>query len=76
MNLRRIRFKLRRSLSDRGARATFALLVTKALRPAPRPADRPKEYAAVHPFDQQYGVETSGLLPAEELTSNSGNTDL
>ncbi len=76
MNLRRIRFKLRRSLSDRGARATFALLLRRALQPAPKRAHRPKEYAAVHPFDRQYGVETSGLLPAEELTSNFGNTDL
>jgi SAM-dependent methyltransferase len=76
MNLRRIRFRLRRSLVERGALSTFALLFKKALRPASNTADRPKEYAAVHPFDQQFSVETSGLLPAEELTSNSGNTDL
>jgi SAM-dependent methyltransferase len=29
----------------------------------------PKEYAAVHPFDRQFGVETSGLIFAEDLPS-------
>jgi SAM-dependent methyltransferase len=29
----------------------------------------PKEYAAVHPFDEQFGVETSSLISAEDLAS-------
>jgi hypothetical protein len=76
MNLRRIRFKLRRSLAERGVLATFSLLWKKGLRPPRRSSHQPKKYAAVHPFDQEFGVETSGLLAAEELSSNSRHTDL
>jgi hypothetical protein len=80
MNLRSIRFKLRRSLAKRGVRATLSLLLRRAVRPPRRSGhpsnDRPKEYVAVHPFDQQFGVDTSGLLAAEELSSNSGHTEL
>jgi SAM-dependent methyltransferase len=67
---------LRRSMADRGTRATLSLLWKKTLRPAGRSVDQPKEYVAVHPFDQQFGVDTSGLLAAEELSSNSGHTEL
>jgi SAM-dependent methyltransferase len=76
MNLRRIRFKLRRSLAERGLRGTLSLLWKKALRPPGTSTDQPKEYVAVHPFDQQFGVDTSGLMAAEELLSNAGNTEL
>jgi SAM-dependent methyltransferase len=48
---------------------TALMLLRRALRPPAYSFDRPKEYAAVHPFDQQFGVETSGLLFAEDLPS-------
>ena len=76
MNLRRIRHRLRRSLAERGAVATMQAILRKGLRPRPRSSDRPKEYAAVHPFDQQFGVDTSGLLHAEELSSKGEAADL
>ena len=69
MKLRRIRHRLRKSLAQRGVLATAATLINRVLRPPPRTFDSPKEYAAVHPFDQQFGVETSGLIPAEDLAS-------
>ena len=71
MNLRRIRHRLRKSLAQRGVFATARLLLQKGLRPPSTPLDRAKEYASVHPFDQQFGVETSGLLFAEDLPSGS-----
>ena len=76
MNLRRMRFKLRRSLAERGMGATLSLLWRKILQPPGRFVDQPKEYAEIHPFDQQFGVDTSGLLAAEDLAGNSGHTEL
>ncbi len=76
MNLRRMRHKLRRSLAHRGPMGTVTLLLKKGLRPRPRSSDQPKEYAAVHPFDKQFGVETSGLLSADELSSKGKHAEL
>jgi SAM-dependent methyltransferase len=69
LHLRRVRHKLRRSLAERGAIGTALMLLRRALRLPAKTFDRPKEYAAVHPFDEQFGVETSGLLFAEDLPS-------
>ncbi len=71
MNLRRIRYRLRKSLAQRGVIGTATRLLQRGLRRAPGILDSPKEYAAVHPFDQQFGVETSGLLSGEDLLSGS-----
>jgi Histone methylation protein DOT1 len=71
LNLRRLRYRLRKSLAQRGAVATARVLLRKGLRPPAGTKDTPKEYAAVHPFDQQFGVETSGLLFPEDLPSGS-----
>jgi SAM-dependent methyltransferase len=71
LNLRRIRYRLRKSLAQRGVIATAQLLLRKGLRPGSRTIDRAKEYVSVHPFDRQFGVETSGLLFAEDLPSGS-----
>jgi SAM-dependent methyltransferase len=71
MNLRRIQHKVQRSLVQKGAVGTAAMLFEKALRRSPRHMHPPKDYVAVHPFDQQFGVETSGLLFAEDLPSGT-----
>ncbi len=72
LNLRRIRHRLRKSLAQRGVIATARLLLQKGLRPPSKIyRTAPKEYASVHPFDLQFGVETSGLLFAEDLSSGS-----
>ena len=76
MNMKRLRFKVRKALAERGAQGTFALLASKALRPSVKAADQPKEYTIVHPFDREYAVDTSGLMKPEELMSNSGRSDL
>ncbi len=71
MNLRRIRHKVQRSLVQQGAVGTAAMLLQKALRRSPRHIHPPKDYVAVHPFDKEFGVETSGLLFAEDLPSGT-----
>jgi tRNA G46 methylase TrmB len=69
LNLKRIRHRLRKSLAQRGAISTAAILLRKSLQPASRTFDAAKEFAEVHPFDRQFGVDTSKLIPAEELSS-------
>ena len=64
-----MRHKLRKSLAERGVIGTAAQVFQRGLRPASRTFDQPKQYSAVHPFDQQFGVETSGLLLPEDLPS-------
>jgi SAM-dependent methyltransferase len=41
----------------------------KARHPTSRSFDQPKEYSPVHPFDLEFGVETSGLIFPEDLAS-------
>jgi SAM-dependent methyltransferase len=67
-----MRHRLRKSLVERGTFATAGVLLRKGFRPPPKATERPKEYAPVHPFDLQFGVETSGLLFSEDLLSGSG----
>jgi SAM-dependent methyltransferase len=69
LNLRQVRHRLRKSLAQRGVFATVTVLLRKALRPASKTFNPAKQFAAVHPFDRQFGVETSGLIPAEELST-------
>ena len=76
MNLRRMRHRLRKSLAERGAVATISRLLKKGSQVRPRSPEQAKEYTPVHPFDQQFGVETSGLLFAEELSSKDPHRDL
>jgi SAM-dependent methyltransferase len=71
LNLKRIRHRLRKSLAQQGTIETAKKLLKRVLRPASRTFDLPKEYAAVHPFDRQFGVETSGLIFPENLPSGN-----
>jgi SAM-dependent methyltransferase len=71
MNLRRTRLKLQKSLEQKGAVGTAAMLFQKVFRPAPKTVYPPKEFVAVHPFDEQFGVDTSGLIFAEDLPSGT-----
>jgi SAM-dependent methyltransferase len=74
MNLRRMRLQLQKSMEQKGALGTAAMVLKKAFLPA-KYLYPPKQYVAVHPFDQQFGVDTSGLLLAEDLRSGT-RTDL
>jgi SAM-dependent methyltransferase len=69
LNLKRIRHRLRKSLAQRGVISTAEILLRKGLQPASRTFDAAKEFAEVHPFDRQFGVDTSELIPAEDLSS-------
>ena len=69
MNFLKLRYRLRKTLAERGLLGTLATLLRKRWRRAPAFAEPPKVYAAMHPFDEQYGVETSGLLFPEDLAS-------
>lgn len=71
MNLRRLQYRLRRSLADRGVTGTAALALRKTLSPDPTPSnvELQKEFQARHPFDSLHGVETSGLVFPEDLPS-------
>jgi SAM-dependent methyltransferase len=69
LNLKRIRHRLRKSLVQRGVLSTAALLFRKSLQPASRAFDEAKEFDEVHPFDLQFGVDTSQFIPAEDLSS-------
>jgi len=62
--------KLRWSLAQRGLGGTlrFALLRARSL---PNRAEAPKP--PLHPFDQRYGVDTSGLIGGGELRSGHRN---
>lgn len=69
LNLRRLRYRLRKSLAQRGVLATATAVVKRVTRPPSKTFDLPKEYVAVHPFDQQFGVDTSSLIFPEDLPS-------
>ena len=45
------------------------MAIRSRLQRAPRCALTSKSYAPIHPFDQQHGVDTSGLLFPEDLAS-------
>jgi SAM-dependent methyltransferase len=70
LNLRTLRYRLRKSLAQRGVLATAVTALKRVTRPPPKTRDSPKEYAAVHPFDKQHGVDTSGLISAEDLAQD------
>ena len=46
---------------------TVRVILRNALRPRQKSLEPPKTYAAIHPFDQKFGVETSGHLLPEDL---------
>src|ERR1700761_1358652 len=68
LNWKRIYYRLQKSLVQRGALSTARVLWRRGFRPAATNFDQPKQYVAVHPFDSQFGVETSQLIPPEELS--------
>lgn len=62
--MRNIWAKLRWSLEYRGVKRTARMLVKQAAR---RPD--PWDDRASHPFDLEHGVETSGIVPPEDLAT-------
>src|SRR5580704_16200100 len=62
--------KLRWSLAQRGLGGTLRFALRRArLHPNPVEAARPQP----HPFDERYGVDTSGLIGGGELHSGHKN---
>jgi len=71
LNLRRLQFRLRRSLAERGWAGFSASLLTDPgliFRRDPDAAPL-KPFAPRHPFDAQHGVETGGILFPEDLST-------
>jgi SAM-dependent methyltransferase len=66
-SLRRVWQKVRWSLGQHGLRGTVRQALRRVFRP--RGATKP----AVHPFDEQYGTETSGLISGGALSSGHGH---
>ncbi len=62
-SLRRAWRKLQWSLEKRGVRGTIRQALQRSIEP--RGGERP----ALHPFDAEYGTETSGLISGGELSS-------
>jgi SAM-dependent methyltransferase len=62
--------KLRWSLAHRGLGGTLRFVLLRA-RSLPNRTDEPK--SLLHPFDQRYGVDTSGLIGGGELRSGHKN---
>ncbi|MEI9977920.1 MAG: class I SAM-dependent methyltransferase [Edaphobacter sp.] len=56
--------KLRWSLAQRGLGGTLRAALRR-----PQPTPSAQTAPQVHPFDQQYGVDTSGLIPGTDLHS-------
>lgn len=67
MNLQHLRHRIQKSLAQRGTLGTMAVASKKLFRRRPKTSEPPKSYLPVHPFDEQFGVDTSGLIPPEEL---------
>lgn len=63
LQIQQAAFAIRRSLAARGLLRTFLHLARRAT-PAGGQASRAEQ---AHPFDREYGVETSGLISGREL---------
>jgi SAM-dependent methyltransferase len=60
--------KLRRSLALRGLTGTLRAALHRNRQPAEEPS-KPQVQPQPHPFDQRYGVDTSGLIGGGDLRS-------
>jgi SAM-dependent methyltransferase len=61
--------KLRWSLAQRGLAGTVRSALGRARRPDPGAIEKP----SLHPFDERYGVDTSGLIGGGDLRSGHKN---
>lgn len=75
MKIKRAKYRLRRSLAIRGIAGTARVALARTpgwlrgFASRRRSAGPPKAYEELHPFDRQFGVETSGHLQSEDLES-------
>jgi hypothetical protein len=67
MKLSHLGFNLQRAVANRGVVGTLTAVPGKVMGRLSRGSKPPKEFNPLHPFDAEFGTDTSGLLPAEEL---------
>jgi hypothetical protein len=67
MKLSHMGFKLRRAVAKRGVIGTLTAAPGKLMARRTRGSFKAKQFDAVHPFDVEFGTDTSGLIAAEEL---------
>jgi predicted RNA methylase len=67
MKISHIGFKLQRAVAKRGVIGTLAAAPGKIIGGLSRGSKPAKQFNPVHPFDAEFGTDTSGLITAEEL---------
>jgi hypothetical protein len=67
MKLSHLGFNLQRAVANRGVMGILTAVPGKVRNRLSRGSRPPKQFNPVHPFDAEFGTDTSGLLPAEEL---------
>lgn len=67
MKLRHVSFVLHRAVAKRGVGGTLAAAPRKIMGWLSRESRPAKQFNPIHPFDAEFGTDTSGLIAAEEL---------
>jgi predicted RNA methylase len=67
MNLTHISFKLQRAVAKRGLLGTLSAAPGKIIGQLGRSHQPARQFNPLHPFDSEFGTDTSGMIPAEEL---------
>ena len=67
MKLSHVGFVLQRAVAKRGVMGTLTAAPAKIMGRLSRGSKPAKQYNPVHPFDAEFGTDTSGLIVAEEL---------
>ena len=67
MKLRHVGFVLKRAVANRGVMGTLTAAPAKIVDRLSRGSKPARHFNPVHPFDAEYGTDTSGLITAEEL---------
>ncbi len=67
MKLSQVGFVLQRAVAKRGVMGTLTAAPGKIMGQLSRGSKPAKQFNPVHPFDDEFGTDTSGLIAAEEL---------
>jgi hypothetical protein len=67
MKISHLGFSLHRAVANRGVFGTLTAVPEKVVGRMWRGSEPSRQFDPVHPFDQEFGTDTSGLVVAEEL---------
>jgi hypothetical protein len=70
VKLSHVGFVLQRAVAKRGVMGTLTAAPGKIMGRLSRGSKPAKQYNPVHPFDAEFGTDTSGLIAAEELVDS------